>query len=135
MKNQTQGTRCARFVAARRGFGLVELLVVAVILILLIGGTAYYVNGGGKTQTTANGTRKVTPKSRAYDVDCQSNLRQDRMAIGMAHDSDADGKFPATLNDVPGTAGIRKCPDGGEPYTYDPQTGEVHCPHPGHEKL
>ncbi len=121
--------------SAQRGFSLIEILIVVVLLALLAGGAAYYVNGGGAKQTTANGTRNVTPKTRAHDVECQSNLRQDRMAIGMAHDGDADGKFPASLDEVPGTQGIRKCPDGGEPYTYDPQTGEVHCPHIGHEKL
>ena len=127
------------FPAARRtvqrGFSLIELLVVVLLLALLGGGAAYYVMGGGATQTTANGTRKVTPKTKANDVVCQSNLRQDRMAIGIAHDGDPDGKYPATLDEVPGTSGIRKCPDGGENYVYDPQTGTVTCPHPGHEKL
>ena len=120
---------------AKRGFSLIELLIAVLLLALLAGGAMYYVNGGGATQTTANGTRKVTPKTRAHDVECQSNLRQIRMAVGMAHDGDTDAKFPASLDELHDISAIRKCPDGGEPYTYNPQTGEVHCPHIGHEKL
>ena len=121
--------------ALGRGFSLIELLIAVLLLALLAGGAMYYVNGGGATQTTEHGTRKVTPKTRAHDVECQSNLRQVRMAIGMAHDGDPDAKYPASLDELRDISSIRKCPDGGENYTYDPQTGEIHCPHPGHEKL
>ena len=38
------------------------------------------------------------------------------------------------LSEMKEISSISKCPVGGEAYTYNPQTGEVHCPHPGHER-
>jgi len=43
--------------------------------------------------------------------------------------------LPKTLAEVRGLGNdMKQCPIGKEPYEYDPATGKVHCPHPGHEK-
>jgi hypothetical protein len=71
---------------------------------------------------------------RAIGHKCQENLRQVRMLIMSAKMDSEDGTHPASLTALPEAARISSCPLGHEAYTYDPATGEVHCPHPGHEK-
>ena len=39
----------------------------------------------------------------------------------------------AALHGLP--ASMKACPASGTPYAYNPQTGEVHCVTPGHERL
>lgn len=68
----------------------------------------------------------------AKDEKCRSDLGQLRAAIQIATDP-VDDTHPATLEETRLGADFYKCPVGGEAYVYDPQTGKVHCPHPGHE--
>jgi prepilin-type N-terminal cleavage/methylation domain-containing protein len=117
--------------APGRGFSLIELLVVAALLVALGGGLAYFYLGG---KSGKPGERRVTPLSKAHDTECLSNIRSVRQSIAAAHAGDADEKYPASLaelRELPRE--LRACPVGKEPYVYDPSTGEVHCPHPGHE--
>jgi hypothetical protein len=113
-------------------FSLVELLVVAVIIVAI---AAFllpnYIGGSGKP-----GQRSTSPAGRAKGTVCSSNIRQVRMSIDMAQQSDDEGKFPQSLEELRGLPSeFRKCPDAGERYVYDPTTGKVHCPHPGHERF
>ncbi|MBM3495517.1 MAG: prepilin-type N-terminal cleavage/methylation domain-containing protein [Armatimonadetes bacterium] len=110
-------------------FNLIELLVVIVIL----GAIAIYVwpryFGGG-----SNGAQRYTgPVSRARDTVCQSNLGQLRASLQALSASDPEGKPPATLTELAMPREMTSCATGGEPYRYDPATGRVQCPHPGHE--
>jgi hypothetical protein len=48
----------------------------------------------------------------------------------------SDDSFkPATVDEIPGATSVSKCPVGKETYTIDPESGEIHCPHLGHEKF
>lgn len=70
--------------------------------------------------------------ARAKDAVCMENLKQVRAAIEVQ-------KTTADAN-PPDLAGLRlspdllACPIGKEAYVYDPDTGTVKCPHPGHGK-
>lgn len=75
--------------------------------------------------------------ARSKDAVCMNNLRQIRDAVEIAKTSGADDAdaLPKTLAEVRGLGNdMKQCPIGKEPYEYDPATGKVHCPHPGHEK-
>ena len=113
-------------------FHLVELLVViAVIAILAAIILPKYLGGH-----TPNGKVVKAPITAARDVECRSNLAQLRQAIEMERQSSENGTPPASLQalrSIPRE--MLACPVGGEPYVYDPQTGTVHCPHPGHENF
>lgn len=66
------------------------------------------------------------------DTQCESNLGQLRSGIQIATDPVDDIK-PQTLQETNLGSQFYSCPVGGESYVYDPQTGKVNCPHPGHE--
>ena len=117
---------------ARRGFSLVEILVVCVLLVALGGGMAYLYMGHGRGEKPGQIVR--TPITRANDTVCQSNLSQVRQAISMEQMSDTDGRYPQSLAELKGLPkDFTSCPTGHEPYVYDAATGQVHCAHPGHE--
>jgi len=69
----------------------------------------------------------------AIDTVCRNNLEQIRQFITLARNSSDDDKPPASLDDARVPMSMRTCPVGHEAYIYDPATGNVHCPHPGHE--
>lgn len=71
-------------------------------------------------------------KLKAVDDVCMSNLRQVRMAVQMTRQT--EDQLPMSLNDLPSVRSLASCPIGHEPFNYNPATGEVTCPHPGHEK-
>ncbi|HWA83537.1 MAG TPA: type II secretion system protein [Fimbriimonadaceae bacterium] len=124
----------------KRGNSLVGLLVViAIIAILAVvfmrGNNTLMAPGTGSPRADGKGT--TVPgliMAKAKDDVCIEHLRDLRMALSLAHDTDGDEKWPATLQDTKQGAEFYKCPIGGEPYKYNPETGEVKCVHPGHEK-
>lgn len=111
------------------GLNLIELLVVLVVIIAI---AAYiwprYVGSRSKPAERYTG-----PVAQARDVVCQSNLNQLRASIQAASMGDADARPPSDISELHMPAEMLKCPTGGEPYRYDPATGRVQCPHPGHE--
>lgn len=112
-----------------KGFSLIEILLVIALLAIVGGGVAFYYAGRSKP------TDKVQkPITRAESVVCMQNLRSVRQAIAAAQASDTDGKFPQSLSEMKELpAEVTHCDVGKEAYVYDPTTGQVHCPHPGHE--
>lgn len=87
-------------------------------------------NVAGSTKTTVPGKAMDAAKNSA----CQQDLATVRQAISTYQTT--EGSFPPSLD----AAGIKnptllKCPLGGEPYQYDPNTGTVKCTHPGHESF
>lgn len=123
MKHRIQGNTLLSMMAA-----------LAIIAILSVG---FMVGFGPKAGQSArkDGLGKTIPgaaKLKAEDVVCQSNISQARQLVMVAQQG-SDDNPPATLDEVPGIKSVNSCPIGHEPYTYDPKTGKVSCPHPGHE--
>ncbi|HTQ09499.1 MAG TPA: hypothetical protein VMI31_05450 [Fimbriimonadaceae bacterium] len=124
----------------KRGNSLIGLLVtvaiVAVLVVVLMRGQSFLsAPGTGSPRKDGKGTTiPGLVKADALDDVCREHLRDLRMAIQLAEQSDGDDKPPATLEDTHQGADFYKCPVGGEPYQYDPATGTVKCVHPGHEK-
>jgi hypothetical protein len=115
----------------RGGFALVELVVVIAIIIIL---ASVYFGLVGKGGAPGEKSLPGKVKERAVDTTCQSNLRQLRMNIDMAKmDSDSP---PRSLEAAAQGLGeeFTKCPTSGQPYAYDPRTGDVRCTTAGHEK-
>ncbi|HLV80442.1 MAG TPA: prepilin-type N-terminal cleavage/methylation domain-containing protein [Chthonomonadaceae bacterium] len=113
------------------GFSLVEMLVVVVLLVAIGGALTYFYLGRGSGSKPGDVVH--TPISQANSTVCISNLHQIRDALTMARTSDPEGKLPASLDALHLPTEMLSCPVGHEPYQYNPQTGEVHCIHPGHE--
>ncbi|HVL39864.1 MAG TPA: prepilin-type N-terminal cleavage/methylation domain-containing protein [Fimbriimonadaceae bacterium] len=118
-----------------RGFTLISTLVtIALILVLVV---VYTTGGfGGRSGSTrADGKGTTVPgaaRMKAFDTQCKSNLGQVRQSLQLA--ATLDEPYPATLQETRLGDGFYHCPIGKEPYQYDPSTGRVACPHPGHEK-
>ena len=125
----------------RRGFGLVELLVVIVLLAVLAG--VYFVwfspkrmkqvkeavESGEPTKVPA-GPETVLGQAlqKGQSVECLNNLRQLRAAIQM-YVAD-NGTYPPNLQAL-NLPNMMRCPVTGQAYVYDPRTGAVKCPaHP-----
>jgi len=123
----------------RRANSLIGLLVtVAIIAILAVvfmrGNNFLGAPGTGSPRKDGKGT--TIPgliKADAQDDVCRSDLIQVREALQIAMMNN-DDKPPASLQDTHLGADFYRCPVGGEPYQYDPETGTVKCVHPGHEK-
>lgn len=114
----------------QRGGGMVGMLVaVAIIAIAAAFLLPRYL--GGKSP---EGKTYRAPIAVARDTVCQANLRSVRQSIEAFRAADTDGKYPGSLDELKELpADLRRCPVGGEAYIYDPATGTVRCPHPGHE--
>ena len=122
---------------AQRGQTLVASLIVVVIILILavvlfkgsgvFGGKPVASRPDGKGTTVLGGVRYA-----AKDDVCRSNLGQLRSAIQIL-DSTNDDHPPATLQETKLGSDFYSCPVGHEPYQYDPATGQVRCPHPGHQ--
>jgi hypothetical protein len=112
-----------------------SLIVIAIIAILaaaLYGGT----RGAGGPSPRKDGKGATVlglSKLKAQDEVCRSNLSQARAGVQVAR-TNADDAPPTKLEEIGIGQQFYKCPLGGEPYNYDPASGEVKCPHPGHEK-
>ncbi|MDI9635049.1 hypothetical protein QPK87_31120 [Kamptonema cortianum] len=122
----------------RSGGSLVGTIVTIAILALLaiafvVGPDAF----GGKKSSRPDG-KGTTVVGRAgwaaKDEACRSNIDQVRSGITIYSSSDPDGTPPPTIEDTRIGSDFYRCPVGKEPYLYDPSTGQVKCPHPGHEK-
>lgn len=110
---------------------LLAIVIIGILLVMYVlpGGTggAGGTGGTGDTKTIIGGT-----KGRAQDAVCRNNLAQLRAAIGIQAATGSDN--PPSLAGL--SAGVDlSCPSGGEPYEYDPSTGQVRCLHPGHESF
>jgi hypothetical protein len=122
--------------AARRSGLYLALLVIAFVAVALAGGCgrkAVSSAKGAAAPERFQGEAQTIPGKaiqKGDSVDCMNNLHQLRAAIEMAHDD--TGAYPPALDvrwGVPLT-----CTATGYAYRYDPQTGKVRCPTPGHEK-
>ena len=110
---------------------LIVLVIIAILAVVVFNGSM----GAGKSNRK-DGLGTTIPgrvKAAARDDVCISNLNQVRLAIQIERSS-ADDAPPASLNDLRLSEEYRKCSIGKELYEYNPETGEVKCPHPGHEK-
>lgn len=119
----------------RKAFSLIEILVVVAIMGILAVAFTTGMRGGASSRPDGKGTTiPGAVMMRAKDEACRSNLSQIRQMIYVQTTGGEDG-YP---DNISGLRGLPKdfnlCPIGKEPFTYDPATGEVHCPHPGHEK-
>jgi len=104
---------------------LAAIVIIAILFVVFLGG------GGGGSSATGTGAT-TTPgkaKERAQDVLCENNLRQLRYEISIYQST--DGANPPSLASLQ-TQVVLTCPIGGEPYEYDPLSGQVRCVHPGH---
>lgn len=113
---------------SRRGFSLVEILVVVAILALL---AAFLMPRYLSSSKTAGGKTIPSPMQRAHGVECTNNLAQIRQALQIAAGADEENR-PKSLSELHLPASMLVCPVGGEPYQYNPATGQVRCLHPGH---
>ena len=123
------------------GYTLVATLITVVILLLLgmvvltggLGGN-YSQNTGVKAREDGLGNSMPTyMKLKAEDTQCKSNISQARSAVAIARLDNGD-QLPASLDEIRLGEQFLKCPIGDEKYEYDAATGDVKCPHPGHEK-
>ncbi len=116
----------------RRGFSLIEILVVMVIIVILSAVTYSVFFGHSKNAPPG---KAHNPIERAHDSECINNVHQVHLAILAAQAGETDGKNPASLEELKLPKEMLTCPVGKVPYEYDPTTGQVHCPYPGHEKF
>jgi Tfp pilus assembly protein PilE len=120
-----------------RGNTLVGLLVtialMAVLAVALFKGSGMF--GAEKaSRPDGHGTTVLgSAEWAARDTVCRSNLGQVRAALQIAESTNEE-KYPETLQETKLPKEFYKCPVGKEKYLYDPATGKVSCPHPGHEK-
>lgn len=110
-------------------FTLIGLLAAIVIIGILF--VLFFNGGGGGSSATGTGARTTPGKAKemAQDVLCENNLRQLRYELSIYQSS--AGTNPPSLASLE-TQVVLECPIGGEPYEYDPLSGQVHCVHPGH---
>ncbi len=116
---------------------LVTVVIILVLVVVLFKGSNLFgaKAGGASTRPDKLGTT-VLGQARwsAKDDVCRSNLGQLRSAIQLFEQTN-DDQPPHSLTEIKGLGSeFFICPIGSEPYQYDPTTGQVHCPHPGHEK-
>src|SRR6476659_7848030 len=117
---------------------IASMIVIAIILILAVFLLRGYTNGhlgpgSARKDKLGNSIPGVSILAAKDDV-CRNNLSQDRAAIQIFHTTNGDEGFPSTMEDFKLGHDFYYCPVGHERYNYDPGTGQIHCPHPGHEK-
>jgi len=120
----------------RRGNTLVGLLVTMVIMAML---AMVFMYGSGTfgqhVSARKDGKGTTIPgaaEAAARDTVCRSNLNQVRQGLMVAQGG--EDTHPESLDVLKFPADSLHCPIGHEAYLYDPTTGTVTCPHPGHEK-
>ena len=122
-----------RFHARAGQATLIGLLVVVVIIMVAV----YFIwlrpQGGVEKEPRFEGEAQ-TPLGQALQkgqsAECISYLPQLRQFVRMEKDS--TGEYPAALDPKWGVP--LKCGVSGQAYGYDPATGRVWDPTPGHEK-
>jgi len=125
---------------------LIELLVVMAIIL----GAFWVFTGGPGGSGMTPGAPGVTPGApsgtpgggssvpfmaleAARRTQCASNLASARQAIE-AYKATSNGQLPSSLQELRLPPDALACPVSKQPYTYDPQTGQVQCTTPGHER-
>jgi len=121
----------------QRGNTLVGLLVTMVIMAML---AVVFMYGSGTfgqhVSARKDGKGTTIPgmaQASAEDTVCRSNLNQVRQGLMIQQGAD-DNTHPESLDVLHFPSEVLHCPIGHEAYAYDPTTGTVSCPHPGHEK-
>jgi len=120
-----------RLASVRSGFAMVEIMVVLIIITAL---AALYFGTRGKGEEAEpefEGQAQTTlgkAVQKAESVECRSYLMQLRQMIQM---ESMQGGNPAELD--PDWGVPLRCPVSGYEYRYDPESGQVWCPTPGHE--
>ncbi len=118
----------------QQAFSLVEMLVVCLILVALSAITATMLLRTGASKGAPLG-KAHSPIERAHDTECMNNIHQVKLGLLAAQAGDPDGRFPQSLTELKLPAEMLTCPVGKMPYMYDPNTGQAHCPYPGHENF
>ncbi len=120
-----------RLASLHSGFAMVEILVV-MIVIMALAALYFGIRGKGeKAEPKFEGEAQTTlgkAVQKGESVECQSNLRQLRLMIQMKA---MEGSNPGQLDPAWGVP--LRCPVSGYEYRYDPESGRVWCPTPGHE--
>ncbi len=120
-----------RLASVRSGFAMVEIMVVLIIITAL---AALYFGTRGKGEKAEpqfEGEAQTTlgkAVQKAESIECRTNLTQLRQMIQM---ESMEGGNPGQLDADWGVP--LRCPVSGYPYGYNPQTGQVWCPTPGHQ--
>jgi hypothetical protein len=111
---------------------MIGVMVAVAIVAVLVALWFYYGTGGQSgTATGAPPVSRVTEtRQAAQSVECRNNLNQIRAAIQMRQG--ADESLPTSLKELGLPDSMLVCPVSGQPYQYDPNTGSVRCPTPGH---
>ena len=118
--------------AERRGFSLVEILVVLVIILVLLAIIAPRLFGTAKRPVTQ---RPQSVLQEARSTECINNLSQLRQAQRLAAVQD-DEQRPQSLREIGRgfPESMFSCPVGKQPHSYDPASGRIACTYPGHER-
>jgi len=116
------------------GQTMVATMITVVIILILVVATVGFYSQSQRKDKLGNTTIGLV-KLAAKDEVCRSNLANLRQSIQVYRSSSGDESNPPTLEDTKIGSDFYSCPLGHEKYVYDPKTGQVHCPHPGHEKF
>ncbi len=112
---------------------LIGILAAVAILGVLLMVWLYYGTGGSAPSAGAGAppmSRVGEVKQAAESVECRNNLSQIRQAIQIRMTTEETP--PSDLNGLGLPSTMLVCPVSGQPYQYDPSTGKVRCPTPGH---
>lgn len=114
---------------------LVGVLAAVAIVGVLVVVWLFYGTGSGQGSEASAGvpppaSRVGEVRRAAESVECRNNLSQIRAALQMR--TTTEEIYPASLQELGLPASMLVCPISGQPYQYDPRTGQVRCPTPGH---
>jgi hypothetical protein len=109
-------------------------------LVIVVAAMALFAVGGGilgekapRRKDGQGATMVGRAAARGKDAKCMERLRSVRQAVEV-HTDPVDDVRPTDLSSVGLSPELVRCPNGDEPYVYDPASGKVACAHPGHEK-
>jgi hypothetical protein len=113
---------------------LVTIVLIGILVSIMLTGNFGLGGAGAARPDNVGETIIGRSAARAKDEVCRNNISQLRMAIRIQHDTDET--YPQNLSDISGfPASMLKCPiQPHESYQYDSASGQVTCPHPGHER-